>query len=285
MPYSVNYSFELFRQAIEPPPYDKDTAIARREQLTGLLKRNLEVLDAFPSGSLPKFTAIKDHADLDIMVVLHYSKHIKDRNPSEVLLAVREVLSEYRTDVRRNGQAVTLFYKTWPSVDVVPVSRVVDSVGNVTHYNIPDMNTETWIKSQPRHHSDELSSRNSSFGEEFKRIIKMMKWWNVNHSDLLESYHIEVMALEILTGKFSNYPWDVYQFFDKAKSLAASSLWHGIDFVDDYLDFDKRREVIKRLTTASEIASEAWYLGLKEDNQGAIGKWRQLFSGAFPAYG
>lgn len=285
MPYTVDYSFDLFRQAIEPPPYDKDTAIARRERLTSLLKQKLEILDAFPSGSLPKFTAIKDHADLDIIVVLHYGKHIKDRKPSEVLLTVQEVLSEYRTGVRRNGQAVTLYYKTWPNVDVVPVSKTTDSAGNVTHYNIPDMNSETWIQSHPQIHSNELSTRNSSFGDQFKRIIKMIKWWNVNHSDLLQSYHIEVMALDILTGKFSNYPWDLYQFFEKAKDLTASSLWHGLGFVDDYLDYEKRREVVKRLTTASEIASDAWYLGLNEDEKGAISKWQQLFGDAFPEYG
>ena len=287
MPYTIPVSFDKFRENIEPPNYDRETATARKDHLVSLLKNKFEILDAFPTGSLPKYTAVKDHADLDVFIVLHFSKHAKDKKPSEVLQAVRDCLGEYKTNVRKNGQTITLYYKTFPNADIVPVYRSTDENGNFTHYNVPDMNTETWIASNPLTHADTLTRRNESYGVEFKRIIKMIKWWNHQHSHLLTSYHIEVLALKILTGKFSNYPWEVFQFFEKAIGLVQSSLWYEWSFVDSYLDWKTKPEVIKRLETARDSARDAWYktYDKNSDNEGAIKIWKQIFGNEFPSYG
>lgn len=287
MPYTVPFSFDKFRENIEPPNYDRETATNRKDHLISLLKNKFEILDAFPTGSLPKYTAIKDHADLDVFVVLHYSKHIKDKKPSQVLQAVRDCLGEYKTNVRKNGQAVTLYYKTFPNVDIVPVSRTTDNEGRTTHYNVPDMNNETWILSKPIRHSETLKQKNESYGVEFKRIIKMIKRWNREHSHLMSSYHIEVLALQALNGKFTNYPWEIYCFFNKALELTKSLLWYEEAYVDSYLTWSGKQEVIKRLETAKNNASNAWYktYDKNSDHEGAIKIWRQIFGNEFPTYG
>ncbi len=150
------------------------------------------------------------------------------------------------------------------------------------------MNEEEWIPSKPRLHSQTMSKKNESCGPNFKRIVKMIKWWNHQHSSLLQSFHVEAMALEVFNyGKLSDYSWDVYMFFDKAHDLAGSYLWHEGAFVDDYLDQKTREEVVKRLKTARDKASDAWYLTYddKNDHEEAIRIWRQIFGDKFPAYG
>lgn len=287
MPYTVAVSFDKFRENIELSGDHRETANSRKDSVVSLLKNDFEILEAFASGSIPRFTAVTGHADLDVIVVLHYSKHIKDKKPSEVLQAVRDSLSEYRSNVRKNGQAVTLHYKTWPNVDIVPVSRSVDNEDKVTHYNVPNMNNESWLVSKPKLHSKQMTEKNDEFGVEFKRIVKMIKWWNHQHSSLLQSFHIEVMALKTYNSSFTSYPWDVFQFFDNACKLAAGSLWHEDGFIDGYLDWDTRQDVIKRLETARDKARDAWYLTYppKDDDEGAIKIWRQIFGDYFPAYG
>lgn len=288
MPYTVAVSFDKFRQDIEISGTHRETATRRRNSIVSLLKGDFEILDAFPSGSIPRYTAVRGYADLDVIVVLHYGKHIKGKKPSEVLKEVRDCLAQYRTNVRRNGQAVTLYFKTWPNVDIVPVSRRVNDSGNVVYYSIPDMNEEEWIRSKPRRHSAAMSKKNESCGPNFKRIVKMIKWWNHQHSSLLQSYHIEVMALKAFNyGKLSDYSWDVYKYFDTAYDLAGSSLWHEEAFADDYLDFSTREKVITRLKTARDKASDAWYLtyGNNNEHEKAIHIWRQIFGSKFPAYG
>jgi hypothetical protein len=101
-------------------------------------------------GSIPRFTALKAHADVDVMAVLHFGKHIKDRNPSEVLLNVKNALGTGQAGRgRRNGQAVTVTFQSWPNVDVVPASRLTNNDGVVTGYEIPDMNREVWLPTNP----------------------------------------------------------------------------------------------------------------------------------------
>jgi hypothetical protein len=173
-------------------------------------------------------------------------------------------------------------------VDIVPVSRRVNDSGNVVYYSIPDMNEEEWIRSKPRKHSAAMSKKNESCGPNFKRIVKMIKWWNHQHSSLLQSYHIEVLALKIYDGDtLDDYSWDVFTFFDKAYDLTDSYLYHDDAFVDDYLDYTKRQEVRKRLNTARSTALSAWHLtyGGNNDHAEAIRLWRQIFGNKFPAYG
>lgn len=287
MPYTVAVSFDKFRENIEPPNYDRETATARKDHLVSLLHNNFEILDAFATGSLPKFTAVKDHADLDVFVVLHYGKHAQDKKPSQVLQAVRDCLGEYRTNVRKNGQAVSLYYKTFPNADIVPVYKTTDNAGNTTHYNVPDMNNETWIASNPQKHAEALSQINNSYGVEFKRIIKMIKWWNHQHSHLLSSYHIEVLAMKTLNGKFGNYSWEIFQFFDKSIALVRSSLWYEWSYVDSYLNWNTKQDIIHRLETARDKAHDAWYktYDKNSDHEGAIKIWKQIFGDQFPSYG
>ena len=289
MAYTVPYSFDLFFGNINLPGDHHATAAARRERVVSLLSKGFEILDSFATGSISNYTAIKEHADLDVMVVLHWTKHINGRKPSAVLADVQSHLSEFRTG-RRNGQAVTLYYETWPNVDVVPVSKTTNSDGSLSHYSVPDMNTERWVESRPRAHSAALTNANADFGDQFKKIIKMLKYWNRQHSTLMKSYHIEVLALKILGGRqFNSYSWDVYNFFKEAVDLTQTLLWHNGENVDDYLylQHDKRQEILKRLTTARDKALDAWALtyGDRDEHKQAIEKWRQLFGSEFPAHG
>jgi len=123
---TVQAAFDQFYENINLSGDHRETANSRRDRIVSLLEKHFKIIEAFPSGSIPRFTAVRGYADVDVIVALHYSKHIKDRMPSEVLQAVRDSLAEYETTVRKNGQAVTLYYKSWPNVDIVPASRVVD---------------------------------------------------------------------------------------------------------------------------------------------------------------
>ena len=287
MPYTVQAAFDKFRENIELSGDHREIASSRKDNIVTLLQREFEILEAFPSGSIPRYTAVKEYSDLDIIVVLHYGKHIEGKKPSQVLQAVRDCLAEYKTNVRKNGQAVTLYYKTWPNVDIVPVSRALNSDSSVNYYNVPNMNSENWLPSRPKKHSDLLSDRNKNCGDSFKRIIKMVKWWNHQHSNLLQSFHIEVIALNVFNSQLTDYSWDMFQYFDQAIKLASSSLWYEVGNADDYLDSTTRKSVLERLGTAREKARDAWYLtyGGRNEHAKAIEIWRQIFGDKFPTYG
>ena len=287
MAYTVTAAFNQFFEAINLSGDHRTTATNRKDHLVGLLSKHFQVMDSFASGSIPKITALSEHADLDIIVALHYGKHIKDKTPAQVLQSVRDALGQSKNNVRKNGQAVTLYYTTWPNVDIVPVKQYVDNNNVVTYYGVPDMNSGQWIDSNPKAHAANIDAKATECGADFRRIIKMIKWWNRCHSNYLQSYHIEVLAYRVLVGLLGDITWSVYKFFDDAIPLLRSSLWYDRGYADAYLSISDRNEVIKRFETARDKAQTAWYLtyGDKSDHAGAIGCWRQIFGDKFPSYG
>lgn len=285
MPYTVPVSFDRFVENISLAGDHTDVANTRKNRVVSLLSNAFTILDAFPAGSIPEGTALKGHADLDVMAVLHYGKHIKGRTPEQVLQDVRDALGEYRTNVRRNGQAVTLYYESWPNVDIVPVSKVTNDDGSVNHYKVPDMNSGTWLPSRPRRHAAAVQDKASECGSNFKPLIRMIKQWNKSHSDLMESYHLEVLAMQICSTVLTDYSWDAFNFFNEAAT--EGPLAYDGRYADDYLDYTIRQEVLKRLNAVADRAREAWYLtyGGNSDHARAIEIWRQIFGDGFPAYG
>lgn len=287
MAYTVTGAFDTFHDNINLSGDHRATANARRERLVSILSKHFEIRESFSSGSIQKYTALKGHADLDIIVALHYGKHVQGKKPSEVLQAVRDALGEYRTNVRKNGQAVTLYYETWPNVDVVPVARHVDDNKNITHYEVPNIHTEGWIKSNPKTHAANIEAKASECGQNFRRIIKMIKHWNKGHSDYLQSYHIEVLAQEVFSGPLNDITWHIHKFFEDAITLLQKPYWYGFGFADEYLTANDRQEVLKRFNTAYDLSLTAWYhtYNGRNEHAQAIAVWQKIFGDKFPSYG
>jgi hypothetical protein len=203
---------------------------------------------------------------------------------------VQQSLSpHYRATTRTNGQAVTLHFATWPKVDVVPAAQVVDGRGRVMEYCIPDANRDAWIYTKPKTHDREMALAASARGGEFRQAVKMLKEWNRAHSGLMQSYHLEVLALRILIAGVlaGGFPWAFTTFFKQAAQMTRAPLWHHGNRVDDYVDARRRAAVVQRLDTAHTRARRAWYLtfGSHNNHRQAIGIWQRVFGDRFPRYG
>lgn len=74
MAYTAESAFTGFYDAINLDGDKRDIANSRRDRIQTLLSKNFEIIEAFASGSIPRFTALKDHSDVDVMVALHYGK-------------------------------------------------------------------------------------------------------------------------------------------------------------------------------------------------------------------
>lgn len=285
---SIAASFDTFFAAINLSGDHRAIANARKERIVALLEKDFHIIDSFTTGSIPKFTALASEADLDVFVVLHFGKHIKDRTPLSVLTSIQDTLRGNVNRVRKNGQAVTLDYVTWPNVDIVPVS-FTSADGTLTtpiqYYSVPNAHTGRWIPSNPKTHAAAIETRSATGGPNFRRIIKMIKYWNERHSAYLSSFHIEVLALRICTATLQDLPWDLYQFFDRAIDLLGTSLYYEFGFVDDYLSPNDRSEVIRRIERARDTARNAWLAGYEQRVHDALSLWRQLFGEHFPSHG
>lgn len=286
MVWTVPYAFNQFYDDINLPGDHRTLANARKDWILRRIGTSLNILNSFPMGSIPRFTALKNHADLDIILVLHFSKHIKDKKPSVVLSDVKSALGSGAGSVRRNGQAVTMKFVSWPDVDVVPASRVTNDDGTISHYNIPDMNREEWIKTKPNLHSRQMIDAASDRGANFRRVVKMMKDWNRRQAVSIQSYHLEVISLQMNVIDWDDTGWAVYQWFVKAET-SLQWLWHEGKDVAEYLSFDRALRAKSQITDAKNDAFTAWYKTSSgiDDHHEAIKIWRSIFGNKFPTYG
>ncbi|WP_423368601.1 SMODS domain-containing nucleotidyltransferase [Burkholderia sp. LMG 32019] len=287
MTYTVDGAFSDFYQTINLPGDFRALAAIRRNHIVGLLGKRFDVIDSFAGGSIPKFTALKK-ADLDIFVVLHFRKHCYNKLPSEVLLAVRQALNA-KPSVRRNGQAVTLKYTSFPDVDVVPVfftSHDGMRYDEAQFLNVPDMNTETWIKSRPKDHVDAIDAQAVSCGQNFRKAVKILKHWNAHHGHLLRNYYIECVALQQLApGDLATLPQALANFFRVLSSTVLSPYYYRGDQVDDYVTLENRLILYRKLVQARDAANTAWLMGVLGAADQAISQWRSIFWSQFPSYG
>ena len=286
VPYHVDTGFHDFHDRINLPGNHRETANARKDWIASKLKPVYNILDTFTLGSIPKYTALREHADLDVMVVLHFGEHIEGKTPAEVLDDLRIMLGAGPGSVRRNGQAVTMRFKSWPNVDVVPASvRYADQEAKkVDYYSIPDMHRGEWLRTRPRKHSKAIASAAQLNGLKFRQVIKMIKEWNRRQEVQLQSYHIEVIALK-MWHSFDDYSWAIYNWFEAAEENIWACFHEGVDIVE-YLD-GKYTTVLEQLREARELASDGWYLTYngRDRHQEAYAKWRKIFGSKFPAYG
>jgi len=283
VPYTVAVSFDGFIENISISGNQADTAQSRCQSIVDLLSNEFDILEAFPMGSLMSGTSLKSYADADVMLVLHYGKHVKHKTPTQLLQDVRDKLSEYNTRMaKKNGQAVTLYFKTWPNVDVVPACRVVDG-DKFYCYELPNINNDSWIQARTKIHIANMARLSRSKID----LIKMIKEWNRKHSSYLSSFHIEIMLLSYPEIE-EDYAWHIFQGFEHIygqleQAIPSPSGLGGN--VDDYLGFTDRIEARKRLERTVEEARAAWSHAYNNRHKESIEAFGKMFGERFPSYG
>lgn len=79
------------------------------------------------------------------------------------------------------------------NIDVVPA---LEATGGQHRIEIPDGDTDEWIPSAPKVHTQIATEFNSAEGGRFKPIVKLLKYWNscLPNTANLKSFAIETLA-------------------------------------------------------------------------------------------
>jgi hypothetical protein len=170
-------------------------------------------------------------------------------------------------------------------VDVVPAFYRQEG-----GYLIPNSISQSWISTDPQKHVDIFSEANKTHNGDLIPLIKMIKRWNRMINNYFNSFHLEVMTLQILNNvKISDYPSGMRYFFDKGKNYVKSQnldpAGYGGD-VGSYLNTpDKINNAVNRFDTAYNRAIKAEEYASKADIINAVDMWIKIFGDYFPAYG
>jgi hypothetical protein len=258
----------------------------RQQNVRDALAGNFVVLDSFLTGSYARDTMLAPlaQADVDIFTVLdprYYNNHTPQGLLEKVRLQLRETYP--RTPrVSKNGQAVTITFSDFV-VDVVPAFYRQGG-----GYLIADATAGRWLETDPKRHVELWSEANEFHQGDLVPLMKMLKAWNRKHTELLRSFHLETLALTVLTNvTISDFPSGLRFFFDKAQAALAQPLPDPAGYGGDvgaYLDGVLGVEVNRRLKRAEEWASQAEAAIANDRIDLAFQKFRLLFGDYFPAY-
>lgn len=287
-------SFSQFKSNLEITDLQSSVVSIRQNSVKEVVEEGMEVTNSFLTGSYKRNTMIAPlkEADIDIFVVLankYYHNYNNGQNGGQaglLDLLRRTLLRTYtRTPhIARDGQAVTIHFNDF-LVDVVPGFHAQGG-----GYIIANSIKQEWISTNPVRHVELISNSNQAHEYKLVPLIKMIKAWNRNTGNFFHSFHLEVLALEIMkTVVISDYPSGARYFFDKGRSLISK---HNPDPAGSQEDIgayinttEKVNTAVSKFETAYNRAIKAEDYAMRGYTQHAIEQWRLIFGDYFPAYG
>lgn len=294
MATTIPAAFQKLKENLEITGLQKSTVSTRQNNAREAVENDLAVLDSFLTGSYSRNTLIAplSEADIDVFLVLdtkyfyHYDKGQNGGQAGLLDLIKRALRKTYtRTpDISRNGQAVTIRFEDF-IIDVVPGFNRKGG-----GYLIPNSISQNWISTDPKKHVEIFSQANSAHDGNLIPLIKMIKGWNKNNGKYFRSFHLEVMALQLLGGvTISDFPSGMRFFFDKARSYVTKQNPDPAGFGGDVGNYINTQEKIQDAANKFQLAYERALKAEEYASNGyfrdAINMWIKIFGDYFPAYG
>ena len=171
------------------------------------------------------------------------------------------------------------------SIDVVPAFAADGD------YEIPDVDTGKWIKTNPERHAEKATAAHQAFSNEWKGLVRMVKYWN-NHpkhgkdKPVKPSFLIEVMALECLHGGWQGrFDYELQTMFSTLADRIFDE-WPdpaGLGpAISNGMDQTRKQRARDLLSAASREATLAIDHVRRGRNGEALKSWRELFGPKFP---
>ena len=294
MATTIQQSFQKLKTNLEITDPQASIVSTRQNNVRDVIKADLSVLDSFLTGSYSRKTMIAPlkEADIDIFIILdskYFYNYDNGQNGGQagLLDLLKRTLRKTYTetpDISRNGQAVTIRFNDF-IVDVVPAFY-----RNGGGFLMPNSINNSWIATDPKKHVELVAASNNVHNGDFVPLIKMIKAWNKNNSKYFSSFHLEVLALQILSGvTITNFPSGMRYFFDKGKVLVTQEnpdpAGYGGD-VGNYINTqEKIQEAVGKFQLAHERAVKAEDFAARGYIKDAIDMWIKIFGNYFPTYG
>ncbi|TBU98382.1 nucleotidyltransferase [Stutzerimonas kirkiae] len=296
---TTDEAFRKFKSRLELNEREQKNASQRQTEVREYLETKFGIARSFLTGSYARHTKTKPLKDIDIFFVLKESeKHYHSKAASVVLDDFHTALvDKYGKDsVRKQSRSINVDFGIHIDAEDNTDYRIVsvDAVpafDTVTEYEIPDLATGKWIKTDPEIHKKKATEAHQAYSSEWKGLVRMVKYWNNNpkhgsDKPIKPSFLIEVMALECLHGGWGgSFDREIQAFFstlaDRIHDEWADPAGLGPAISND-MDAARKDRAQRLLLAASREASVAIDHVRRGRNGEALRAWRELFGPKFP---
>jgi Second Messenger Oligonucleotide or Dinucleotide Synthetase domain len=292
---TVSAGFVEFQAKITPTQAQKETMAQRRSTVESVLRdafdaSNMPVVKTKLIGSAGRNTIIRPIDDIDVFAVFDDTNvwHQYQFDASNLLYRVRDALNRrYSADVGARGQAVRLFFKSAPHVEIVPAfaatggGYVISSgrSGGVLSRGV------TWQMTDPYAQEEFFSRRNTELGGYLKVLTRLLKRWNAVHSKRFSSFHLETVVQATFATLGSNMRKAVMHFFEWAPNYLSVQDPAGYSGNLNTLTWAQQQDLLHALKSGHGRASRALEAEDRGGHLEAIKLWGIILGNEFPIYG
>ncbi|MEP3040743.1 MAG: CBASS oligonucleotide cyclase [Hyphomicrobiales bacterium] len=295
---SVDEAFRKFKSRLELNEREQKNASAKQNEVRDYLVTKFRIDRSFLTGSYARHTKTKPLKDIDIIFVLNDAeKHYRDKAPSVVIDDFCDALvDKYGANaVRKQSHSVNVDFGVIIDSDdntdyrVVSVD-VVPSFPSGDNFEIPDLDSRQWIKTNPEIHAKKATDAHQAFSREWKGLVRMVKYWNNNsrfdEKPIKPSFLIEIMALECLYGEWQGrFDYEVQGLFATLADRIFDEWPDPASLgppISNSMDSTRKQRARELLSAAGREAGIAIDHSRRGRNGEALKAWRALFGPKFP---
>jgi predicted nucleotidyltransferase len=297
MMLTIDEAFRKFKSRLELNEKETTNASNRQQEVRSYLDTKFKIDRSFLTGSYARWTKTKPLKDVDIFFVMKASEdHYVSKAPSAILTDFHGALVEkYGDKARKQNRSINVDFGVKADADdntdyrVISVD-VVPTFEKGSDFQIPDDELGKWIGTNPKIHADKAVLAHQSYSNEWKGLVRMVKYWNNNskHGEkpVKPSFLIEVMALECLHGPWGGqFDREMQGFF----STLADRIFDGWPDpaglgppISNGMDVARKQRAQTLLRDAAREAALAINHSRQGRNGEALRAWRELFGPKFP---
>ncbi|NMI61001.1 MULTISPECIES: SMODS domain-containing nucleotidyltransferase [unclassified Streptomyces] len=259
--------FDVFLNRITPSDSEKSNALEQGRRLSQRIEQRPEVQECLITGSMARSTAIRKFSDVDIVAVIESRDQLAQSDSATLVSSVANILREIEPDVQVSENAVRVRH---PDGSVIDVLAAIHSGTNSTAddvYRIPATNQEGWETYAPEEQNRRIREATESLGEDFKKLIRLCKWWSKTHGQPISSYQIELATYGTFRNGVPELPLAIVELFNSIKqSISIGPL------------------KMPALLESKALAEEAYSSQQSGDTMKAIELWGRVFGDQFSTF-
>lgn len=286
---TVTDAFATFKSNLELPDNLQDKASEAQQEVRKELGKYLTITDSFLSGSYPRHTKIDPLKDIDVILVRNtvatgLSTDGSGTYPStalqEVAMAAKQAYP--KATITTQARSVNLQIPGLSfGFDLVPAWR-----RSPDGFWIPDTDSNQWLPTNPEYHSGLMTDCNKSADGKLKPLVKMAKHWSRQNLDLLRSFHIELICLDLGTKyELGSYQRSMAGFLAHLTGYVGKT-WmdpcYGEGRVDKPLSATDLEKLRNRINGDADRARSALRYEDQNNHTHAIRTWSEVFLSGFP---
>ncbi|MFI1353602.1 hypothetical protein ACH4TV_08460 [Streptomyces sp. NPDC020898] len=265
MTYPIADLFDDFLQYITLSDNEKATALEQGRRLSQKIEQRPEVRECLITGSMTRSTAIRKFSDVDIVAVIESKNQLAQADSATLVTTIAKILRETESHVEVSENAVRVAYTEGVTVDVLAAIHSGTNSAGDDVYRIPTPSQEGWQAYAPEEQSRIVRETTERLGDDFKKLIRLCKWWSKTHSQPVSSHEIEIIAYKSFTDDIPELPRAVIEMFNS---------------IERSVDINSPKA--STLLESKSIAEEAYSSWRSGDTQKSIELWRRLFGDRFP---